>query len=298
MQSALLCVDRCQFGSGTVADGDAAGGGGPLIVETRIDGRVVRCATGGRSIDGDEPAVVLVHGAGGDRTVWQLQTRWIAHHGYRAAAVDLPGHGGSEGPALPSITEMGEWLASATEALGLAPAHLVGHSMGTFVVLEAAARRPEAARSLVLLGTAGAMPVHPALQSAADADDPVAGRLITSWGIGSRAHTGGHASPGMWLIGGNTSLLDRAPVGVLAGDLAACNAYDGAETAAARVRCPVTLVLGREDKMTPNRAAASMIDAFGDGLATTVYLDRVGHFLQIESPIPVRKAIAAALARA
>ena len=267
-------------------------------METQINERTVRCATGGRSIDGDEPAVVLVHGAGGDRTVWQLQTRWIAHHGYRAAAVDLPGHGGSDGPVLSSITEMGAWLADVTEALGLAPAHLVGHSMGTFVVLEAAAQRPEVARSLVLLGTAGAMPVHPALQSAADADDPIAGRLITSWGIGSRAHTGGHASPGMWLIGGNTSLLDRAPPGVLAGDLAACNAYDGAEAAASRVQCPVTLVLGREDKMTPNRAAAPMIEAFGEGRATTVYLDRVGHFLQIESPIPVRNAIAAALARA
>ena len=267
-------------------------------METLIDGRVVRCATGGRSLHGDEPAVVLVHGAGGDRTVWQLQTRWIAHHGYRAAAVDLPGHGGSEGPALKSIEEMGEWVARATEALGLAPAHLVGHSMGTFVVLEAAAQRSEAARSLVLLGTARAMPVHPALQSAADADDPVAGRLITSWGIGSRAHTGGHASPGMWLIGGNTSLLDRARPGVLAGDLAACNAYQGAEVSAARVVCPVTLVLGREDKMTPNRAAAGLIDAFGDGRARVIYLDRVGHFLQIESPIRVREAIAEALAAA
>ena len=266
-------------------------------MEALIDGCVVRCATGGRSLDGDEPAVVLVHGAGGDRTVWQLQTRWIAHHGYRAAALDLPGHGGSQGPAETSIEAMGEWLAGATEALGLAPAHLVGHSMGTFVALAAAAQRPDIARSLVLLGTAGAMPVHPALQAAADADDPVAGRLITSWGIGSRAHTGGHASPGMWLIGGNTSLLDRSPPGVLAGDLAACAAYDGAEDAAARVRCPVTLVLGREDKMTPNRAAAGLIEAFGDGQATTVRLDRVGHFLQIESPIPVRQAIAEALER-
>ena len=266
-------------------------------MEALIDGRVVRCATGGRSLDGDQPAVVLVHGAGGDRTVWQLQTRWIAHHGYRAAAVDLPGHGGSEGPAPATIVEMGAWLAQIVEALGLAPAHLVGHSMGTFVVLEAAAQRPEVVRSLVLLGTARAMPVHPALQAAADADDPVAGRLITSWGIGSRAHTGGHASPGMWLIGGNTSLLDRARPGVLGNDLAACAAYKGAEDAAARVRCPVTLVLGREVKMTPNRAAAGLIDAFGDGRATTVYLDRVGHFLQIESPIPVRKAIADALAR-
>jgi len=163
-----------------------------------------------------------------------------------------------------------------------------------YAALEAAAQRPEVARSLVLLGTAAAMPVHPALQSAADAGDPLAGRLITSWGIGSRAHTGGHASPGMWLIGGNTSLLDRARPGVLANDLAACDAYDGAEQAAARVQCPVTLVLGRQDKMTPNKRAAPMIAAFGD--VRSVYLDRVGHFLQIESPIPVREAIAAALA--
>ena len=267
-------------------------------METRIDGRRVRCATGGRVLDGTEPAVVLVHGAGGDRTVWQLQTRWIAHHGYRAAALDLPGHGGSEGPSLPSIKQMGAWLAEATEALGLAPAHLVGHSMGTFVALEAAAQRPDVARSLVLLGTASAMPVHPALQAAADGDDPVAGRLITSWGIGSRAHIGGHAAPGMWLIGGNTSLLDRAPQGVLASDLAACAGYGGAEAAAAQVQCPVTLVLGREDKMTPNRASVSLIDAFDSDDVAVVHLDRVGHFLQIENPIRVRQAIAEALAAA
>ena len=267
-------------------------------MERVVDGRVVRFATGGRGHDGDEPAVVLVHGAGGDRTVWQMQTRWIAHHGYRAAAIDLPGHGGSDGPALASIGEMGDWLASAVIALGLAPAHLVGHSMGTFAVLEAAVRRPDAALSLVMLGTAGAMGVHPALQAAADDDDPVAGRLITSWGIGRRAHVGGHASPGMWLIGGTTALLDRARSGVLAGDLAACQRYDGALAAAVRVRRPVTLVLGREDRMTPNSAAAGMIAAFADGLATTVYLDRAGHFMQTENPVEVRKAIATALAAA
>ena len=266
-------------------------------METLIEGRRVRYTDGGRDHgegEGGEPAVVLVHGAGGDRTVWQMQTRWLAHHGYRAAAVDLPGHGGSDGPPLETVEAMGEWLAGATEALGLAPAHLVGHSMGSFVVLEAAARRPAAARSVVMLGTAGAMPVHPALQAAADDGDPRAVRMIASWGVGSRAHVGGHAVPGMWLIGGTVSLLDRAPAGALASDLAACGRYEGAVAAAARVGCPVTLVLGREDRMTPNRAAAKLIDAFDD--ANVVYLDRVGHFLQTESPIEVRQVIAEALA--
>ena len=107
---------------------------GPIAMEQAIDGQIVRCATGGRGLDGDPPAVVLVHGAGGDRTVWQLQTRWIAHHGYRAAAVDLPGHGGSDGPVRATIAEMGAWLAGTVEALGLAPAPsgrpLDGHLRG------------------------------------------------------------------------------------------------------------------------------------------------------------------------
>lgn len=270
------------------------------MAEQLIDGRVVRYADGGRSHRDhrDEPAAVLVHGAGGDRTAWQMQTRWIAHHGYRVAALDLPGHGGSDGPALASIVEMGEWLAAAITGLGLAPAHIVGHSMGTFVVLEAAARHPQVARSLVMLGTAGAMPVHPALQAAADDDDNdnLAGRLITSWGIGRRAHVGGHQSPGMWLIGGTTALLDRARSGVLANDLAACARYRDALRAAARVECPVTLILGREDRMTPNHAAHSLLAAFPPGLATAVHIERAGHFMHIESPIVVRRAIADALA--
>ncbi len=266
-------------------------------VELLLDDKVVRYANGGRNGNDNEPNVVLIHGAGGDRTVWQLQTRWLAHHGYRVRAVDLPGHGGSAGPVLATIEEMADWLADFVNAAGVAPAHLVGHSMGTFVVLETAARHPEAARSVVMLGTASAMPVHPGLQAAADADSSVAGELITSWGLGSRAHQGGHESPGMWLIGSTTALLDRADTGVLASDLAACAAYEGAKTAAPQVQCPVSLILGREDKMTPNMAATDLIASFRDDVTTVNLIERVGHFMHTERPIEVRKAIAAAIGR-
>lgn len=263
-------------------------------MELDLDGRTVRVATGGRSLEGDEPAIVFVHGAGADRTAWQLQTRWFAHHGYRAAAVDLPGHGGTDGPALGSIVAMADWLASAISAMELAPVHLVAHSMGTFVALETAARHPELVRSIVLIGTAAAMPVHPDLLSAARSDDPKAARLITSWGIGSRAHRGGHASPGMWLIGGNHALIDRAPEGTLGSDMVASDTYDRALETATEVTCAATLILGREDKMTPTRAAAELIEALAD--VRTVYLDEIGHFGHIEAPIATRRAIAEALA--
>ena len=72
-------------------------------------------ATGGRAFDKSLPAVVMLHGAGMDRTVWSLQARYLAHHGRAVLALDLPGHGKSAGPALGSIPETADWLGKLLE---------------------------------------------------------------------------------------------------------------------------------------------------------------------------------------
>ncbi len=265
-------------------------------MEIEIAGRRVRYADGGRSHDPDQPGLVLVHGAGMNRSVWQLQTRHFAHRGCRAAAVDLPGHGGSDGPPLESMAELGDWLATVIEALGLAPAHVVGHSMGTYVALEAAARHPDAVASLVLIGTAAAMPVHPELLDAAADDVEHASRLMSSWGFGARSHVGRHAAPGMWLIGGSTALLDTSRPASLGVDMAMCNAYDGAVAAASATSCPVDFVLGSLDKMTPVKRARPLIEACVDAHVATI--EGVGHMIPVEAPDATREAIRDALARA
>jgi len=261
-----------------------------------LDAKTVRYANGGADHDPELPGVVLVHGAGMNRTVWQLQTRYLAHHGYRVAALDLPGHGGSDGPPLESIGEMADWVIDVVAALDLAPAHIVGHSMGTYLAIEAAARRPELVRSIVLVGTAVAMPVHPELLDAAANDVVHASRLMTSWSFGARAHIGSHSTPGMWLLGGSTALLDVSSEGSLEADMAACNAYEGALLAAAEVLCPVTLVLGSVDKMTPAKRAVDLAAAFTE--SHTVVLDGIGHMLAMEAPNATRNAIIEALASA
>ena len=179
-------------------------------MDITLDTKTVRYANGGCEHDPALPGVVLVHGAGMNRTVFQLQTRYLAHHGYRVAAIDLPGHGGSEGPAIETVPEMGAWLADVIVALDMGPAHVIGHSMGTFIGIEAAAQRPETVASLVLIGTAAAMPVHPELLDAAANDVPHASNLMSSWSFGAPAHIGRHATPGMWNIGGTRALLDTS----------------------------------------------------------------------------------------
>lgn len=254
--------------------------------------RSVRLATGGVEPDRSRPLVLLVHGAGMDRTVWNLQTRYLAHHEYAALAVDLPGHGASDGPLLDTVDAMVDWVGDLIDALAWPSVRLVGHSMGALISVEVAAARSDVER-LVLLGAAMSMPVHPDLLGAAERNEILAPELMTAWGLGPRAHVAGNPTPGLWMVGGGVALLERAAPGVIHNDLAACNAYDAGDVAS-RVDCPVTVVVGSADRMTPPRAAAALVAGFND--VEVVHLDGVGHTMMSEAPDLVRSALDTALA--
>src|SRR5579883_2983679 len=138
-------------------------------MEFSLDGKRVFAGTGGRDHESAAPWVVLVHGAGMDHTVFALQARALAHHGRCVLALDLPGHGGSEGPSLDSIDAMADWVLRAAAACGAERFRLAGHSMGALIGLEAAARGGARVEALALMGFAPEMRVHPDLLAAARA---------------------------------------------------------------------------------------------------------------------------------
>src|SRR5437763_13040189 len=121
-----------------------------------VNGVETFVATGGREFEVSPPTVVLLHGAGFDHSAWALHSRWFAHHGYGVLAPDLPGHGRSAGAPLATIAEMADWTASLLDAAGAEKARLVGHSMGSLIALETAARHPARVTALSLIGTAAA----------------------------------------------------------------------------------------------------------------------------------------------
>jgi len=250
-------------------------------MEIKVDGKRVFAATGGKAFDAALPCIVFIHGAGMDHTVWALQTRYFAWHGYSVLAIDMPGHGKSEGPALTSIGDMADWIWKLADAVKASQATLVGHSMGTLIALEAAARAPDRAAGLGLVAAALKMPVHPELQAAADAGEHRAYDLIVDWGFGKRGRMGGNKAPGLWMSGGATRLLERETDRALGKDFAACAAFEGTLDAAGKVRCPVVVVAGAGDKMTPPKAGRAVADAIKG--ANFVTLD-CGHMHMIEKP--------------
>ncbi len=258
-------------------------------MELAVDGKRVHAATGGKDFDPALPVILFAHGAGMDHTVWVLQSRYFAYHGRSVLAVDMPGRGRSQGPLLPTIGDMAEWLMAVLDAAGVERAALVGHSMGALAALEAATRRPESVAALALLGIAVPMPVNPALLEAAKANEHVAADLVNTWGHARLAHLGGHRAPGLWMLGDAIRLLERAADGVLYNDLNACNEYTNGDAAAAGVDCPILLLLGENDIMTPPRCAQGIAAARPE--VRTVVLAESGHMLMAERPDEVLDAL-------
>src|SRR3954453_22718490 len=160
-------------------------------MQLSVNGMDTNVATGGKEFDASLPTVVFLHGAGFDHTSWALHSRWFAHHGYGVLAPDLPGHGRSSGAPLSTIAEMADWTAALLEAAGATKARLVGHSMGSLIALETAARHPAKVSWLGLIGTAATMTVGPDLLNAAEANDHSAVDMVSIWGLGFKAELGG-----------------------------------------------------------------------------------------------------------
>jgi pimeloyl-ACP methyl ester carboxylesterase len=251
-------------------------------MQLQVNGTDIFIATGGREFDPALPTVVMLHGAGFDHTSWALHSRWFAHHGYGVLAPDLPGHGRSSGAPLATIADMADWTAALLDAAGVAKARLIGHSMGSLVALETAARHPAKVSALGLIGTAATMTVGPDLLRAAEANDHSAIDMVSIWGLGYQAELGGSLAPGLWMHSGAERVLEQCRPGVLFNDLSACNVYQNALAAAAQVTVPATLILGERDMMTPARAGKVLATALPN--SRTVVLPGAGHMMMAERP--------------
>ena len=258
-------------------------------MELVVLGKPAYVYTAGRAIDPALATVVFIHGGEQDHTGWALQSRYFAYHGHNVLAPDLPGHGRSAGPALGSIESIADWTRNLLDAAGASRAALVGHSMGSLVALELAAREPARIAKLVLLGASAPMPVAQSLLDAAQADDPAALEMINVWSHSHRARLGGNSAPGMWMLGTNLQLMRRQARGVLYADFKACNDYTRGLEAAVRIGCPTLILSGAHDQMTPRRASLELLAAIRD--VRSVALDGCGHALMAEAPDRVLDAL-------
>ena len=132
-------------------------------MELDVLGHKTFCYTGGKPFDAAKPTIVFIHGVLNDHSVWILQTRYLAHHGWNVLAPDLPGHGKSAGDAPRTVQDAAAFTIALLDAAGVRRAALAGHSFGSLIAIEVAALAPERVSHLALVGTAFPMKVSQTL---------------------------------------------------------------------------------------------------------------------------------------
>lgn len=221
----------------------------------------------------NQPAIVLIHGAGGNHLHWPYNLRRLNNH--KVYAPDLPGHGKSGGLGMQSVSSYARAIAEWMKALGLKKAIIAGHSMGGAIAQTLAVDYPKMVRALVLVATGAKLAVNQQLlyKLSTPNSTPSAIDDILKWS---------------WMPDTNEKLLEKIRSQMLAtrsaviyGDYLACNNFDLTGNLR-KIKVPTLVIAGENDKMTPvdlNRQLET-----GIRKAYMAVVPQAGHMVMLEQP--------------
>tara|TARA_B100001540_G_scaffold93708_1_gene84513 strand:- start:445 stop:1200 length:756 start_codon:yes stop_codon:yes gene_type:complete len=243
----------------------------------------VFASTGGTEIDPKKQTILLMHGSGLSHIVWSLHEQFYVSQGFNVLAVDLPGHGNSDGPALKSIQEISDWVKLLMESVKIKKIIIVGHSQGSLVGIDFASRYPNLVSSLVLVAGSYKLPVNQDLIDLAEAGDDKAILLMMKWGYeGSRAFIGGN--PVKKIINSTREIRE-----ILAVDLNACNNYKDGKDSLEKINCPTLCIFGDLDKMVPLEVGNKMSTMIKNSEKKVI--NDCGHMIIFEKAFEMRKLV-------
>ena len=224
-----------------------------------------------------------MHGSGLSHIVWSLHEQFYSSQGFNALAVDLPGHGDSEGPSLSSIQEISDWVKDLANELNLKKINFIGHSQGCLVGIDFASRYPELIERLVLVAGSYKLPVNQDLLDLAEAGDEKALLLMMKWGYeGSKAFIGGN--PVKKIINSTREIRE-----ILYVDLRACNNYKSGKDSLEKINCSTLCIFGDLDKMVPLEVGNKMAEKIKNSKVKVI--TNCGHMIIFERAFEMRKSV-------
>tara|TARA_B100002051_G_scaffold268576_1_gene298628 strand:- start:1023 stop:1799 length:777 start_codon:yes stop_codon:yes gene_type:complete len=253
-----------------------------LIFE--IDKKKVFSSDVGQSFDKNKTTIILLHGSGQSHVVWSLIDQYLSDQGFNVFALDLPGHGNTEGECLKSIEEMAEWLEKFTDKIGINNLIILGHSQGCLIALEYASKFPKKIKKLIFVAGSYEIPVNKSLIDLAKSGDMESLNLMMKWGYGySKQFIGGN--PLQKILNSSREVRE-----VLAVDLIACNNYKNGLNAVKKVKCPTFFIFGELDKMIKLDKGKKFSGLIAGSKVHII--NDCGHMIILENPFEMREKVA------
>lgn len=226
---------------------------------------------------GNSMPIVFVHGAGGSSQSWSEQLS-IFDTRYNSLAMDLPGHGKSEGSLLSNILDMAQFIYDFIEALSLEEFVLVGHSMGGAIAQEFVLQYPEKLRGLILIATGARLKVSQEVLGTL-----AAGRMPFK----DVNHLYGSSTPDNQRNEAMREMSELSPA-ILWADFEACNKFDRV-LSVEKIQVPSLIIIGDEDVMTPLKYSQFLTSNLP--YSQLKIIKGAGHMCMLEKPIEVTTEI-------
>jgi pimeloyl-ACP methyl ester carboxylesterase len=223
--------------------------------------------------------LIFIHGSGGDHKNWEDQYKNLDKD-FNILAVDLPGHGRSEGKGEQEVIRYVEWVKKLIEALKLDKPVMIGHSLGAAISLTAAIHHGSLLSGIIPVGGGVKMPVNQMILDGIRKDITPIISLVIKFSVtkDNRERLAGLLTEG----------LSTADPEVVYGDFLSCDRLDIME-AIAGIRIPTLLICGEEDKMTPPALSQFMKDHIPG--ARLALIPKAGHFVMMENAADFNKAV-------
>lgn len=242
---------------------------------TEVNGE--RCFYNG-AVQEDGLPLILIHGSGGNCRHWIHQSN-ASGAMFNPLAVDLPGHGRSEGTPSDSVAVYRDWVRAFTHSLKLTNFVLAGHSLGGAIALDYALQYPEDLIALVLVGSGARLRVAPVILESLRAGQHPAGMV---------EHSYGPLADEQLLKRAGREAASIAPDLFLA-DLTACDRFD-VMNRLAQIKLPALIVCGTEDRLTPLKYSRFLEQSLP--WSEIVEIEGAGHMVMLEAPDALNRALA------
>ena len=229
--------------------------------------------------------LVLIHGAGGSHLSWRRQFEDLSDV-FRVIAVDLPGHGMSEGNGEVTITAYSRFVVELMDMLDLENVMLGGHSLGGAVALDVALTGSDRLSSLLLVGTGARLRVLPAIFSLIHEDFKLAIEGVANFVFSP------HASPE--IVSEEKQLLGKVSPDLLIKDFTACDSFDIMDRVGA-INVPSLIACGKEDRLTPVKYSEYMHSRLAN--SEMVLFDSCGHMAMLEKSAEFNRCVSSFLAK-
>ncbi len=228
-----------------------------------------------------QPPVILLHGAGSNRLCWPSAIRRLP--GHKMIALDLPGHGRSEGVAPQSVAEYANAVVEFMMEMGIYKASFVGHSLGSAIALHLAVQHPDRIAQLGVISGGAALNI-PA-------------NILTAFSNPTTFKEGlNYLEQVLFGPSASDSLkkqvldtLQNMRQGVLYGDWLACASFDLHDTVK-QIKAPTWIIVGDHDQLTPPYQSRYLADKIKK--STLKLVPGAGHMLILEAPDAVSKGLA------